>query len=57
MDVVKDDPDDNKFIATALALKAGFIVTGDKHLLSLKEYKGIKIVKPNEFLMILLNDA
>jgi len=50
--VVKNDPDDDKFITTAIALKAGYIVTGDKHLLSLKEYKGIKIVGPDEFLRV-----
>lgn len=52
INIVKNDPDDDKFIATALALKARFIITGDKHLLSLKEYRGIKIVEPDKFLRI-----
>ena len=32
LQVVKDDPDDDKFIACAVALKAGIVVTGDKAL-------------------------
>lgn len=52
INIVKNDPDDDKFIATAFALKARFIVTGDKHLLSLKEYRGIRIVGPDEFLRV-----
>ncbi|MBW2742770.1 MAG: putative toxin-antitoxin system toxin component, PIN family [Deltaproteobacteria bacterium] len=42
--VIDDDPDDDKFIECAVASRAGFIVSGDKHLLNLKEYKGIKIM-------------
>ena len=53
VDVIKDDPDDNKFIETALEGKADYIVTQDKHLLSIKEFEGIKIVSPEEFLRIL----
>jgi len=40
--VIDDDPDDDKFIECAVASRAGFIVSGDKHLLKLKEYKRIK---------------
>ena len=32
--VVDADPDDEKFIECALASKAGYIVSGDKHLLN-----------------------
>ena len=50
INAVREDPSDNKFLETALAGQADFLITGDKHLLSLKEFKGIKIVKPAEFL-------
>lgn len=50
--VVKEDPDDDKFIACGLALGAEFIVTGDKALKAIKNYKGIHIVDPNQFLAI-----
>ena len=48
--IVEKDPDDNMFIECAVALKAGFIITGDKALKTIQEYMNIKIVSPNEFL-------
>ncbi len=48
--VVKDDPDDDKFIECAVALKAEVIITGDKALRAMGEYMGIKISSPLEFL-------
>ena len=48
--VVKDDPDDNKVIECAVESSSDYIITYDKHLLKLKEYKKIKIVKPEEIL-------
>ena len=48
--VVKDDPDDDKFIGCALALKAKVIITGDKSIKALGEYMEIKILTPQEFL-------
>lgn len=46
---IKDDPEGNKFINCALTVKAN-IVSGDSHLLKLREYKGINILSPKEFL-------
>jgi len=40
---ILDDPDDDQVLACALAAKAEIIVSGDRHLLDLKEYRGIKI--------------
>ena len=48
--VVKDDPDDDKFIECAVALKAKVIITGDRALRAMGEYMGIKILNPKEFL-------
>ena len=50
IDVVKDDPDDNKIIECALESNAEYIISYDKHLLKLKEFQGIKIVRPEEAL-------
>lgn len=50
IDAVPNDPDDNKFLECAVSCRADYIVSGDKHLLSLKEYQGIKIMKVSEFL-------
>jgi hypothetical protein len=47
---VKDDPDDDKFIECAVALKAEVIITGDKALKAISEYMGIKILTPKQFL-------
>lgn len=48
--VVEADPDDNIFIACALAAGANYIVSGDDHLLQLEEHQGIPIVTVREFL-------
>ena len=50
LEIVKEDPDDNKFIECAVALKAEYIVTGDKAILSLGQYMNIKILSPHEFI-------
>jgi len=48
--IVKSDPDDDKFIECAVALKAEFIVSGDKALTEVGTYMGIRIVSPRQFL-------
>lgn len=48
--VVAADPDDDKFIACAVALKAEAIVSGDHHLLELGTYIDIPILSPDNFL-------
>ena len=50
VDVIKEDPDDNKIIECAIESKADYIISYDKHLLKLKEFQGIKIVQPEEAL-------
>ncbi|MDY6990908.1 MAG: hypothetical protein SWQ30_22940 [Thermodesulfobacteriota bacterium] len=48
--MVKEDPDDNKFIECAVALKAHVIISGDKALTAIQDYMGIKVVTPRQFL-------
>lgn len=43
------DPDDDKFIACALASKCRLIISGDKHLLNVSGFRGIQVMKPREF--------
>ena len=50
--VILKDPDDDKFIECAMSCGADFIVSGDRHLLDLKEYSGIKILSAAEFLLL-----
>lgn len=43
------DADDDEVLATALTAQAEMILTGDKDLLVLKEFQGIKILSPRQF--------
>jgi len=45
------DPKDNKFLELAVAGNADCIVTGDKDLLVLNPFRGIKIKSPSDFLI------
>lgn len=55
VDVIKSDPDDNKILECAIACNAQYIVSGDSHLLDLKEYGSIKIINPKNALELLNN--
>ncbi|MBW1793106.1 MAG: putative toxin-antitoxin system toxin component, PIN family [Deltaproteobacteria bacterium] len=48
--IVREDPSDDKFIRCAEAGKAKRIISGDQHLLRLKQYRTIKILTPAQFL-------
>jgi uncharacterized protein len=50
LDVVKDDPDDNRVLECAVAGRADYIVSGDRHLLQLKAHAGIAILTARQFL-------
>lgn len=43
------DPDDDKFLACALAGKSKIIISGDKQLLKVSGHKGIKVIRPRKF--------
>lgn len=53
LDVIADDPDDNRIIEWAVAGGAHYMVSGDAHLLATKEYRGIQILSPAAFLLVL----
>jgi putative PIN family toxin of toxin-antitoxin system len=50
---VKEDPDDDTIVRAAYDSKSNYIVSGDKHLLSLSEFRGIRIVTVDEMLRLL----
>jgi putative PIN family toxin of toxin-antitoxin system len=50
LNVVSLDPDDDRILECAVAAGATAIVTGDKHLLGLGSFRGIRIQRPAEFL-------
>jgi len=47
---IHSDPHDNHVIEAALAAGAEFIISGDKHLLKLVEWEGIRVVSPAQFI-------
>ena|SRR3989344_1994871 len=49
-EIIKEDSDDNIVLETAVQGKTDYIISGDEHLLKLKEFRGIKILSPKEFL-------
>ena len=51
--VIAADPDDDRVLECALAGNADLIVSGDSHLIRLKTFQGIGIVRPMDFLRIL----
>jgi putative PIN family toxin of toxin-antitoxin system len=53
LNAVPRDADDNAVLECAIEGNAGFIVSGDKDLLELKDFRGIEIVRASEFLEIL----
>jgi putative PIN family toxin of toxin-antitoxin system len=48
--IIKDDPADNRILECALEAGAHIIISGDRHLLDVKRYRGIKIISPSDFL-------
>ena len=50
---IVSDPDDDVVIGTALAAKADLLVTGDRPLLSVEKYQGVRIVSVAEALELI----
>lgn len=58
LDVIEDDPTDNRILECALVAEAEFLVTGDKkHLLPLGSYRSISIIGLREFVDTLNEQA
>jgi uncharacterized protein len=50
LNVITEDPDDDRILECAVSAGSDYIVTGDKDLLRLKQYDAIRIVSVAEFL-------
>ncbi len=50
INIIKDDPDDNRVLECAVTARADVIISGDKHLLKLQTYSGIDIMSARDFL-------
>jgi len=46
---ISRDPDDDKFIECAIDAGAIYIISGDRDLLDIGEYKGVQIITAQEF--------
>lgn len=46
---VSDDPDDDKFLACAISANSKIVISGDRHLLKVSGFRGIKVMKPRPF--------
>jgi len=53
--IIKEYPPDNKILACAISCRASFIVSGDEHLLKLREFQSIPILSPRKFLKLCQN--
>jgi putative PIN family toxin of toxin-antitoxin system len=56
LNVIEDDPSDNKFLEAAVAGNAKFIVSGDNHLLDLESFQKISIIAARQFVDMLRSD-
>ncbi len=50
LNAVRADPDDNRILECAVEAQAQVVVSGDHHLLALRNYNSIPIVTPRQFL-------
>jgi putative PIN family toxin of toxin-antitoxin system len=51
--VIKEHPADNKFLECAIAAKADYVVSGDKHVLKVRSYKQTKMLSVSDFLELI----
>lgn len=52
LETIKDDPEDNKFLACALESQADFLVTGNTKHFPFREFHMTRIVTPGEFVQV-----
>ena len=50
IDLIKEDPPDNRLLECAVTAQVDYLVSGDStHLLPLKHFQGVKIMNPSAF--------
>ena len=50
VEIIQDDPSDNKFLECAATVNADYIISRDPHILKIKEFEGIKVISPEDFI-------
>ena len=53
INLIYEDPADDKFLECASATEADYLISGDKHILKIDAYKKTKILPVNEFIKVL----
>jgi len=56
VDIINEDPADNRVLECAVAGRADFIVSGDRHLLRLGSFAGVRIVTARQMVELLAKD-
>lgn len=51
--MVTDDETDNRYVECAVTGGAQYIVSGDPHLLGVGEFRGIRLIPPNDFIALM----
>ena len=57
LNIVTVDPADNRILECAMAAESDYVVTGDDHLLRLRRYNNVRLLKVADFLEILRGQA
>ena len=55
--MIATHPEDDLVLATAVSAQADYLVTGDRQLLALGTYQGVRNVRAREFIDTLEHDA
>ena len=55
LNLITEDPDDNKILECAVESNSDYLASWDPHLTNLKQYKNIKIINPGKILAELKN--
>lgn len=53
LNIIKEDLSDNRILECALQGRVNYIISGDEHLLRLRKFRNIRIIRAGEFLDIL----
>ena len=51
--IVAEDASDDRYLECAVEGEAGYVVSGDRHLVALAQYEGVEILSPSAFLALL----
>lgn len=50
VDIITEDPDDNKYLSCARESRVRYILTNDQHLLKIGKFDRTKIIRPKDFI-------